>query len=122
MIGTHDDAAVGDQERVLVGAVQRAAVLHHAQAPGGDLVVDPVVEGDHAVGDVLLDAEPGQAALVAALTGDDHGEAALLEPAEQPAELAADDRLVGQRAEEQLDRVQHDALGADRVHRRRRAG
>ena len=70
--------------------------------------------GDHAVGDVLLDAEAGQAAPSPRSPVITDGQAAVLEPAEQPAQLAADDRLVGQRAEQQLDGVEHDPLGADR--------
>ena len=91
-----------------------AAVLDHPQSTGGELLGDPVVEHHHAVRDVLLDPEPGELAVdVAALTGDDRGQVVVLEPAEEPAELAAHDGLVGQRAEEQLDRVEHDTPGAD---------
>ena len=54
------DAVLVDQERVLVGAVRRAAVLDDPQPAGGDLVVHPVVEQDHAVGDVLLEALAGE--------------------------------------------------------------
>ena len=70
-----------------------AAVLDDAQPPGRDLLGDPVVEQDHAVGDVLLQALAGERAL-AALAGDDRGDALVLEPAEQPAQLGAQDRLV----------------------------
>ena len=59
-----------DQERILVGAVRGAAVLDDAQAAGRDLLVDPVVEQDHAVGDVFLEAVAGERA-VAPLAGDD---------------------------------------------------
>ena len=92
----------------------RAAVLDDAQAPRGDLLGHAVVEQDHAVGDVLLQPLAGERA-VAALAGDDRGDALVLEPAEQPPQLRAQDRLVGEAAEERLDGVEHDALGADRV-------
>ena len=101
---------------ILVGAVGGAAVLDDAQPARGDLLVHAVVEQDHAVGDVLLQAVAGQGAL-AALAGDDGGDALVLEPAEQPAQLGAQDGLVGQAGEERLDRVQHHALGADGVDR-----
>ena len=39
----------------------------------------------------------------------------VLEPAEQPPQLRAEDRGVVQPAKEGLDRVQHNALGADRI-------
>ena len=54
------DALLVDQERILVGAVGRAAVLDDPQPPRGDLLVDPMVEQDHAVGDVFLQAVAGQ--------------------------------------------------------------
>ena len=44
----------------------------------------PMVEHDHAVGDVLLDPVPGEAT-VAPLPGHDRGDAPVLEPARQPA-------------------------------------
>ena len=72
--GQDGDAALVDEEGVLVGAVGGAAVLHDPQPPGRDLVRDPVVEEDHAVGDVLFQALPGQRAL-APLAGDDRGHA-----------------------------------------------
>ena len=52
----HRDAPLVDDERVLVGAVGGAAVLDHAQPPRRDLLVHPMVQQDHAVGDVLFDA------------------------------------------------------------------
>ena len=114
----HGEATRGDQEGVLVGAVRRPAVLDHAEAAGGDLRADPMVEHDHAVGDVLLDPVPGESTAVAPLSGQDDGDAPVLEPAHQPAELRPHDRVVAERAEQHLDGVQHDALGAhppDRV-------
>ena len=109
----HHEPTLGDQEGKLVRPVEGTAVLDDAQASGRDLVVDAVVQGDHTVRDVLLDAEAGQVSLPAALAADHDGQVALLEPPEQPAELASDDGLVGQRAEQQLDGVEEDSLGAD---------
>jgi hypothetical protein len=101
---------------VLVGAVHRAAVLHDAQPAGRELLGDAVVEHDDAVGDVLLETVAGERA-VAALARDHRGDPAVLEPAEQPAQLGAQHRGVGQSSEQRLDGVEHDALGADRVDR-----
>ena len=98
-----------DQERVLVGAVGGAAVFHDAQAPGGDLLGDAVVEDDHAVGDVLFETVAGEL-IVAPLAGDDGSDAFLLQPAEQAPQLGPQDRLVGQAGEEHFDGVEHDAL------------
>ena len=111
------DARLADQERILVGPVQRAAVLQDPQPPGRGLLAHPVIEHDHAVRDVLLDAVARQRP-VAALGGDHRRHASLLEPAEQPAQLGAKHGRVGERAEHRLDRVDHHPLGADRVDRR----
>ena len=81
-------AGLADEERVLVGPVQRAAVLEDAQPSGRGLLGHPVVEHDHAVRDVLLDAVAGEGA-VAPLAGDHRGDPPLLEPAEQAAQLAS---------------------------------
>ncbi len=108
----HDEALGGDQERELVGAVRGPAVLDHPEPAGGDLLGDPVVEDDHAIGDVLLDPVPGEA-VVAAFPGHDGGHAPLFQPAGQPVEFRPDGRVVAERAEQHLDRVQHDPPGAD---------
>ena len=76
----HRHARLADQERVLVGAVQRAAVLEDPQPPGRGLLGHAVVEDDHAVRDVLLDAVAGQRP-VAPLAGDHRRDPAVLEPA-----------------------------------------
>src|SRR5262249_20270392 len=104
------------QERILVGAVWPAAILHDAKATRRDLLGHAVVEQDHRVRDVFLEALPRQGALTA-LAGDDGRHALVLQPAEQAAQLGAEDRLVRQAREERLDRVEHDALGADRIDR-----
>ena len=78
------------------------------------LLGDAMVEQDDAVGDVFLQSLSRERAL-AALGGDDGGHALILEPAEQAAQFRAEDGGVGQAAEERLDGVEHDALGADGV-------
>ena len=113
----HRDTGRADQERVLVRPVQRAPVLQDPQPPGRRLLGHAVVEHDHAVRDVLLDAMPRERA-VATLAGDHRRDAAFLEPAEQAPQLGPQDRRVRERAEQGLDRVDHDPLGADLVDRR----
>ncbi len=114
--GDGDDAqaAVVDHERVLVGAVARAPLLDDPDAAHRDLVVDPVVEGDHAVGHVLLEPVAGEGAL-APLGGDDGGDAPGLEPGEEPAQLGPELGGVVEGREEHLDGVEHDPLGAHLV-------
>ena len=112
--GQDREAGVVDQERILVRAVRGAAVLHDPQPARGDLLRDPVVEQDHAVRDVFLEPVPGERSRPA-LGRDDGGHAAVLQPAEQPAQLGAQQGRVRQAREQALDRVEHDALGADRV-------
>ena len=91
-----------------------AAVLDDAQAPGRDLLVHAVVEQDHAVGNVFFQALARERAL-AALAGDERGHALVLQVAEQAPQLRAQQRLVGEAAEQRLDRVEHDTLPAHRV-------
>ena len=106
------DALLVDEEGVFVGAVRRAAILDDAQPARGDLVDDPVVEQDDAVGHVFLEPVPCELPLAA--LGRDHGrDAALLEPAEQAAQLGAQDRRVVEAGEQRLDRVEHDPLRPD---------
>ena len=45
-----------DQERIFVGAVRRAAILHHPQASGRYLIVHALIQQDYTVRDVFLDA------------------------------------------------------------------
>ena len=112
----HAEPVVVDQERILVRAVVGAAVLDHPQAACRDLIVDAVVEQDHGVRDVLLEPLLGQQA-VAALAGDQRGDAFVLQPPEQPPQLRAEDGVVLEAREQRLDGVEDDAFGADGVDR-----
>ena len=58
--GQYADALVADEEGVFVRAVGRAAVLDDPEASGRELLGDAVVEDDHAVGDILFQAVPGE--------------------------------------------------------------
>ena len=69
--GQNGDPVLVDQERILVGAVRGAAIFDDPQAPGRQIVDDAMIEQDHAVGDIFLDAVARQAALAA--LGRDHG-------------------------------------------------
>ena len=83
----HADAVGIDEERVLVGAVVRTAVLDDTQAARRDLIVDAMVEQDHRVRHVLLEALPGQQAF-ATLARDHGGDAPVFQPPEQPTQFA----------------------------------
>src|SRR6202000_1998619 len=109
-------AVVVDQKWILVGAVGRAPVLDDAQAPRDHLILDAVVQQDHAVGDVLLDSETGKLAL-AALGRDDGGYAPVLQPAEQAAKFGAQNRGVREAGKKRLDGIEDDPLGPDRIDR-----
>jgi hypothetical protein len=87
--------------------VQRAPIFDEAQAPGGDLVHHPVAQEQHRVGDVFLNTAAGQGPL-ASLSGDQCGDALVLQPPEEAAQLGAQDDLVGERREQNLHRVQYD--------------
>ena len=84
--GKDREAVLVDQERVLVGSVRRAPILDHAQAPRRHLLGHPVVEQDHAVRHVFFQSLARERP-IAALGGDHGGDALVLEPAEQPAQL-----------------------------------
>ena len=112
----HADAVAANEEGKLVGAVERATVFHHAQMTRGDLVVDAVIEQDDAIGDVFLESVAGER-FAAALGGDDGGDALVLEPAEESAQLGAEHGFVGQAGEKHLQGIKHDALGADGIDR-----
>jgi hypothetical protein len=90
--GQHADSVLVDQERILVGPLRRAAVLDHAQTARRDLLDDPVIQEDDAVGDVFLETVPGQRP-VAALPGDHRRDPLVLQPAEQAAQLGAQDPI-----------------------------
>ena len=110
----HRNARLADQERIFVRAVRRAAIFDDAQPARGDLLDDAVIEQDDAVGDELLEALTREM-MLAALTGDDRRDAAVLQPSEQPPQFRAQNRLVRQAREDRLDRVEHEALRADRA-------
>ena len=52
--GYDRDAVFINQERILIGAVRSAAVLDDAQAPSGNLFCYPMVQRNHAIGDIFL--------------------------------------------------------------------
>ena len=87
------DSVSSDQKGEFVGAVERAAIFHHAQIPRGNLVVKTVLEENDAIRDVFLKPVTGQ--LVASPLGrDDGGDAFGLEPAKEAAQLGPQDRFV----------------------------
>ena len=94
----------------------RAAVFHDPQPARGDLILYPVIEQDHAVGHVLLQAVARQHPL-AALSGHDRRHPTIIEPAEQPPQLGTQQHLVSERPEQRLHRVDHHPLGVDRIDR-----
>ena len=112
--GQDGKAILSYQEGVFIGAVQGAPVFDEPQDTGGDLVYHPVVQEQHRIGNVFLDAVAGQGAF-AALSGDYRGDALLLQPAEEAAQFGAQDQLVGEPREQRLHRVQHHPFGSDGV-------
>lgn len=112
----YGEALRPDQEWVLAGAVQGAAVLDHPQAADRRLILNAVIEEDHAVGDVLVNAVAGQRPL-SRFDGDYGGDALVLQPPEQPAQLRAQDVVVAETGEQRFERVTDDPLGADGLNR-----
>ena len=95
----HADAVLVDEERILIGAVMRAAILDDAETAGRDLVEHTVIELDDRVGHILLESVAGQR-LLSPLAGDHHREVAFPQPPEQPAQLRAEDGFVVESPEE----------------------
>src|SRR6185312_6562193 len=113
----HDrDALVVQEKGIFVRAMRRAAKFDDAQPPRRDLIHDAVVQQDDAVGHIFFEPVPGEHAL-ALLAGDECGDTALLEPAEEAAQFGAQDRLVREAGEQSLERIENDALGARLVDR-----
>src|SRR4051812_23359787 len=92
----------------------RSPVLDDAEPPRRQLLFDAMVEQDHAVGHVFLETLARERS-VSALCGDHRRDAAVLQPAEQPAQLGAQQRHVGEAGKQRFDRIQNDALRADAV-------
>ena len=97
--------------------MERAAILHHAQATSRVLLGHAVVEKDHAVRDVLFQPLAGERSFTL-FTGDHDRHAAVLEPAEHPAQLGAQHVRIGQTGKERLDRVENDTLGPHGFYRK----
>ena len=112
----HREPLIADQERILVGAVERAPVFDDPQPASRNLLGDPVVEKNDAVGDVFFESVPGQR-IVTPFPGDDGGEAAVFEPAEESAQLGPKDGVIWKPGEQRLQGIEHDPLGADGVDR-----
>ena len=88
-----------------------------AQAAGRDLLLRPDDPAGCTQSETYSSRPCRVSVPLAALGGDDGGDALLLEPAEEPPQFGAQDGVVGQAAEQRLQRVEHDALGADGVNR-----
>jgi hypothetical protein len=92
--GKHHQSAVVDQKGVFIGAVAAAAIFDDAQPARADLLGDSMIERDDAIGDVFLDAVARELAIRPALCRHDRRDLALLQPAEQPSQLGAQDAVV----------------------------
>src|SRR5579863_3261324 len=77
-----------DQKRVFIGSVLCPSVLDDTQAAGGNLIVGSVIQQNHAVGNILLQAMPRQSP-VSSLSRYDGCEPAILEPPKQPPHFSA---------------------------------
>ena len=119
--GEDRDAVAADQERVLVGPVDAAPVLDDPQPPGRDLVGDPVVEGDDAVRDVLLEPVLGDGP-VAPLTRDNGRDAPVFHPEEEPSQLRPEDRFIAKPEKIASSVSMAIRLRADLIDHRHRAG
>ena len=83
----HRLSATGHVARAVPGAVAAAAILHDPHAARGDLIVDAMIEQDHAVGDVFLETETRERVL-APFAGDNRGDAERFQELKQPPNLS----------------------------------
>ena len=93
-----------------------AAIFDNPDAAGRHLIDHPVIERDHAIGDIFLQAIASQQPITA-LAGDDDRHALVLEPAKESAQFRAHDRMIGQTGEKSFDGVEHHALRFDGINR-----
>ena len=108
--GHNGDALLIDDERVLVGAVRRSAILDDTQAAGRQLILHAIIEKDHTIGDIFLETVTSEHT-VATLAGDDRSDPFLLQPLNKPNLIAARHGCRTRRTA--FDGVDHDPLGAD---------
>src|ERR1700686_316463 len=105
------NAGLIDEEGILIGSVTGSPVLHDAQAAGGYLFLDSVIEQNNAVGNVLFQTMPREGS-ISLLGSDDSRKPAILEPAEETSYLRPQNRQIGKPGEESFQRIEHDALGS----------
>jgi hypothetical protein len=84
----HRKSLLVDDERILVGAVTAAAIFHDPHAARSDLIVDAMIEQDHAIRDVFLQAETRER-ILATLAGDNRGDAEGFQTLKQPPDFGA---------------------------------
>jgi hypothetical protein len=108
------EAVVVDQERAFVAAVTGTSILDDPQPPGRNLLRDPMIQNDDAIGDIFFQPMPGERS-VAPFPGDNRRHALFLEPLEQPPQFGPQDGRVRQSGEQGFNRIQHDPLGPNRV-------
>jgi len=96
--------------------VQASAIFDNADAAGGHLIDHTMIERDHAIRDIFLQAKARQHAITA-LAGDDDRHAFFLKPTKEPAKLRAHNPMIGQASEKSFDGVEHNALCFDGVNR-----
>ena len=108
------DARLFDQEGVFIRAVGGTAVLDNPKPPCGDLLPNPEVKEDDAIGHVFFQAVARQKVLTS-FPRDDCCDTLFLQPAEEPPQFGAEDVLVGKGSEEGLHSVQDHPFGANRI-------
>src|ERR1700758_187476 len=82
-----------NQERILVGAMRGAAIFHDAQSASRNLIGYPMIEQDHAVGNILFQPMPCESAF-AAFSGNDGADPFVFEPAKQSTQFRPQNALI----------------------------
>src|ERR1700692_4130527 len=105
------EAPFVNQKGIFVGAVSRSPILHDSQAASGNLVDYPVVEQEHAIGNIFFQSVPGENAF-AALGGNHRSYSFVFKPAKQPPQFRPQNTLILKSGEQVLDGIQNNALRA----------
>ncbi len=84
--GQDAETVLINQEWIFIGAMRGSAIFNNAQTASGNLIGDPVVEQDHAVGNILFQPMPGESAF-AAFSCNNGTDPFVFEPAKQTPQL-----------------------------------
>src|SRR3954451_9223475 len=99
-------AIVADDERILIRAVSRSAILYDPESPGRKLMIDTMVEENDTIGDIFLETITRQRVLTT-FSGDDRGDPAILDPPKKASKLGAKYPFIRKPGKQGFEGVKH---------------